>query len=215
MDELYLKLKAEILRAATSSRGCRSMLMDTVSAMRKYFSAVKNSADIDRETGEVVRDGMPEYYEGFTREDFIDPILLALGWDVSKKRHVRIERRVDYDRVADYILRHSGGEAFAAVEAKKLNEALEKHEPQLFGYMKAAFTPMGILTNGLTWRIYEQREDEIRLVFEIEDITSELTEENARTICELIGFGKNHKSKRSRNPKMKPPSPLEDGWVET
>lgn len=208
-------MKLRILEASGATGDCAHKLICTTEVINEYFAALKNSVEIDDKTGEVIRDGMPKYYEGFTREDFIDPLLLALGWDVSRKRHVRIERRIDYDRVADYVLRHSGGEAFAIVEAKNIHEPLEKHEPQLFAYMQAAFAEVGILTNGFTWRIYEQRDDEINMVYAIDNILKDLTEKEAGTLCGLVGFKQNYSSKKPQASKEKPPSPLENGWVET
>jgi len=207
-------MKLKILEASGATGDCAHKLIRTAVAITEYLAALRNSADIDNETGEVIRDGMPKYYEGFTREDFIDPLLLALGWDVSRKRHVRVERRIDYDRVADYVLYHSNREAFAIVEAKNIHEKLEKHEPQLFAYTQAAFAEVGILTNGLTWRIYKQRDDEIRMVFVIDNILKDFTEKEAGTLCDLVGFKHNYPSKKPPAPKEKPPSPLEDGWVE-
>jgi hypothetical protein len=208
-------MKLKIMEASGATGDCAYKLIHTAKAIAEYLAALKNSADIDDKTGEVIRDGMPKYYEGFTREDFIDPLLLALGWDVSRKRHVRIERRIDYDRVADYVLYHSTREAFAIVEAKNIHETLEKHEPQLFAYMQAAFAEVGILTNGFTWRIYKQQDDEIRMVFVIDNILEDLTEKEAETLCGLAGFKHNYPSRKPHASKEKPPSPLEDGWVET
>ena len=208
-------MKLRILEVSGATGDCAHKLIHTAEAITEYLAALGNSVEIDDKTGEVVRDGLPKYYEGFTREDFIDPLLLALGWDVSRKRKVGIEKRVDYDRVADYVLRHSGGEAFAVVEAKRVNEALEKHEPQLFAYMQAAFAEVGILTNGFTWRIYKQRDDEIKMVFVIDNIMKDLTEKEAATLCGLVGFKHNYPSKKPHASKEKPTSPLENGWVET
>ena len=70
-----------------------------------------------------------------TRLALIDPILNALGWDVSDPKLVTPEYQVGSGR-ADYALLGEDGKPQAFIEAKRLGEMAEasKHETQLFTY---------------------------------------------------------------------------------
>ena len=156
-----------------------------------------------------------EYSESRTRKEFIDPILGALGWDLTKRKLVGVERKIDNDAVADYVLYHSTREAFAIVEAKNLYEPLAKHETQLFTYMDASSADTGILTNGFSWFVYKRSEESVaKKVFEVADILTELTPESASELCQFIGFQANHHISKPKRIKANPTSPLDDGWVE-
>ena len=62
-----------------------------------------------------------------TRMALIDPLLQALGWDVSDPAVVTPEYEARRGR-ADYALLRGDGKPAAIVEAKKLGEALEPHQ---------------------------------------------------------------------------------------
>jgi hypothetical protein len=182
--------------------------------------------DIAKKLNELVEQAMSwrllSYTEESTREEFIDTILLALGWDASNSANVGIELKIEHDSVADYVLFNSNGEIFAIVEAKNLYEDLSKHEQQLFTYMEAASASAGILTNGFSWRVYEcisvpkaGENPDIKMILSIDDILNDLTDETVAKLCNLIGFEKNYHSHKPKPPKHPPTSPLDDGWVET
>ena len=88
--------------------------------------------------------------ETATRQVLIDPLLLALGWDVSDPAQVALEYSAGSGR-ADYALM-SNAAPVAVIEAKKLGAPLETM--QTLNYAN----PEGILyavdTNGDDWRMY-------------------------------------------------------------
>ncbi len=89
-----------------------------------------------------------------TRMALIDPLLTALGWDVSDPGRVTGEYSVGGGR-ADYALLGTGNIPAATVEAKKLNESLEPHRLQMLNYSNAAGIRFAGLTDGNRWELYE------------------------------------------------------------
>lgn len=89
-----------------------------------------------------------------TRMALIDPLLAALGWDVSDPKLVTAEYDVS-GRRADYALLGTGNIPAATVEAKKLNEPLEPHRLQMLNYSNAAGIRFAGLTDGNRWEFYE------------------------------------------------------------
>ena len=88
-----------------------------------------------------------------TRISLIDPILNALGWDVSDPRLVTVE---DHHQAgngrADYALLGSDGKTESLyIEAKRLNEPLEAHQDQVFKYTWDQKLFYGGLTDGNRW----------------------------------------------------------------
>ena len=80
-----------------------------------------------------------------TRMALIDPLLQALGWDVSDPEVVTPEYKVS-DGWADYALLRSDGQPAATVEAKKMGEPLDSHRMQMLNYSNA----WGVEYAGLT-----------------------------------------------------------------
>ncbi len=190
-------------------------LLRITRAVRERILASSSEFKIDKRTGEIIGPEYPHLTEADTRDAVIDPVLAALGWNVDAKNMSRIERRVDYDRRADYVLYFQSGEPFAVIEAKRMREPLRKHEQQLREYMESTFTHTGVLTNGLAWKIFRTSpDDDAGLVLEIENILEELDDETALRLIELIGHGANFAKRKIHEPMPKPPSPLDDGWVE-
>ena len=70
-----------------------------------------------------------------TRMALIDPLLQALGWDVSDPTMVTPEYSVGASR-ADYALLTPTGNPSALVEAKKLDESLASHRMQMLNYAR-------------------------------------------------------------------------------
>lgn len=89
--------------------------------------------------------------EMLTRYALIDPLLRAMGWDLSNPSEAIPEDNAAPGGKTDYTL----GNNDMIVEAKKLNEKLDKHADTLRGYLKSRRARFGILTNGQTWKIYD------------------------------------------------------------
>ena len=68
-----------------------------------------------------------------TRTALIDPLLTALGWDVSDPALVTPEYRVDVGW-ADYALSSLRNQPSAVIEAKRLGSIVENHLEQAVGY---------------------------------------------------------------------------------
>lgn len=87
-----------------------------------------------------------------TRISLIDPILNALGWDVSDPSLVTHEYAVGSGR-ADYALLGSNGNPTAFIEAKRLGEMADasRHETQLFTYAVTQGVRYAGLTDGDRW----------------------------------------------------------------
>lgn len=83
----------------------------------------------------------------------IDPLLQALGWNVSDPVMVTPEYSVGASR-ADYALLTPTGNSSALVEAKKLDESLASHRMQMLNYANAAGIPHAGLTDGNHWEMY-------------------------------------------------------------
>ena len=89
-----------------------------------------------------------------TRMALIDPLLQALGWDVSDPGVVRPEYKV-IGGWADYALLRPEGKPAATLEAKKLGEALVPHRMQMLNYANASGIGYAGLTDGDHWELYE------------------------------------------------------------
>lgn len=88
-----------------------------------------------------------------TRAALIDPLLSALGWDVSDPSSVTPEYRVDVGWV-DYALQGPGSSPAAIIEAKRLGSFLENHLDQAVGYCITQGIPYAGVTDGNHWQLY-------------------------------------------------------------
>lgn len=113
-------------------------LIETIEIIRKR---------IKKHKGSLARN------EAMTRYALIDPLLKVLGWDVSDPDIVTPEDRESGTGRIDYTMGKS-----VAVEAKKLDERLDKHVEQLMSSVKSSKVRYGILTNGARWRMYDSWE---------------------------------------------------------
>ncbi len=102
-----------------------------------------------REHGPTLREN-----ETRTRMALIDPLLAALGWDVSDPSVVTPEYNVS-GRWADYALLRPDGQPAATIEAKKLGESLSSHRMQMLNYSNASGVEYAGLTDGNHWELYE------------------------------------------------------------
>ena len=88
-----------------------------------------------------------------TRAALIDPLLQALGWDVSDPSLVTPEYRVDVGW-ADYALKGPGDKPAAVIEAKRLGTFLENHLSQAVGYCIEQGVAYAAVTDGDRWQLY-------------------------------------------------------------
>lgn len=93
--------------------------------------------------------------ESRTRMALIDPLLRALGWDVSDPVIVTPEYKVNGER-ADYALLRPDGqpEPAALLEAKRLDERLDSHRMQMVNYANMRGINYAGLTDGNNWELY-------------------------------------------------------------
>ena len=87
-----------------------------------------------------------------TRISLIDPVLNALGWDVSDPTSVTLEHQLG-SRRADYALLDEDGKPRVFIEAKRLGENLESEEfqEQVFTYALMQKLKYVGLTDGNRW----------------------------------------------------------------
>jgi predicted type IV restriction endonuclease len=124
---------------------------------------------IDRFQRDVAIYRSPAYKEAEVRQEFIDPLFEALGWDVGNRqgagaafRDVVVEFSLkigDKTKAPDYLFR-TGGERKFFVEAKKPAVNLKEHpEPayQLRRYAWTAELPLSVLTDFEELSIYDCR----------------------------------------------------------
>ncbi len=88
-----------------------------------------------------------------TRTALIDPLLRALGWDVSDPALVTPEYNVG-SRRPDYALLNDNAGPCALLEAKKLGEPLGNHQEQMVRDANMAGIPYAGLTDGNRWELY-------------------------------------------------------------
>ena len=118
------------------------MLDDLVSVIETLQQHIRNHGASLREN------------ETRTRMALIDPLLTALGWDVSDPALVTPEYSVS-GRWADYALLRSDRQPAATIEAKKLGESLASHRMQMLNYSNASGVEYAGLTDGDHWELYE------------------------------------------------------------
>lgn len=118
------------------------LLEPLVSAIRTARSAIdKHRADLSKN-------------EIRTRNILIDPVLRALGWDVSVWEDVEVEHGAGKKRV-DYALLGTDGKPLVLIEAKKLDEELNSKRTQMLTYCTELGVRHGVLTDGNCWDVYD------------------------------------------------------------
>ena len=112
---------------------------------------------------EQVADHIEDFYDYISRHETctryaaIDPILSALGWDLSDVTEVEVEyEHNEYGRV-DYALLDNNDEPAIIIEAKKLsvNGIRIRDERQLLAYAEGMRRGYAILTNGVDWKVWD------------------------------------------------------------
>jgi hypothetical protein len=109
--------------------------------------------------------------EAPTRRIFVETLLQALGWDVTDPDEVELEYPTIDGKSVDYALKMDSRPALL-VEAKPLNDPLRdvKSVTQVVNYAANANVRWCILTNGVTYKVYdsyEKAEAPEKLVFEV------------------------------------------------
>ena len=89
-----------------------------------------------------------------TRMSLIDPLLTALGWDISDPTLVLPEYTAAGGR-ADYALLGQDGRPATLIEAKRIGEPLEPHRMQMLNYSNAEGIEYAGLTDGNRWELYQ------------------------------------------------------------
>lgn len=97
------------------------------------------------------------FTEEATKTSIIMPFFAMLGYDVFNPQEfipeftadvgIKKGEKVDYAIVKD-------GKPAILIEAKSINEVLERHDSQLFRYFGTTSAKFAILTNGLIYRFY-------------------------------------------------------------
>jgi hypothetical protein len=112
--------------------------------------------------------GLKEYP---TRTIFIDPLLLALGWDVRDPDEVELEYPTVDGKSVDYAMKINRKVVFL-LEAKQLGDALDdvKSITQVVGYAANDGIDWCVLTNGVRYKVYRASEKASapeKLLFEV------------------------------------------------
>ncbi|MCY4416193.1 MAG: hypothetical protein OXE87_07785 [Chloroflexi bacterium] len=89
-----------------------------------------------------------------TRVALIDPLLRALGWDVSDPALVTPEYPIDAGR-ADYVLLDANRRAFGLVEAKQLGGSLKNARKQMLDNAIKSGVSFAGVTDGNHWELYK------------------------------------------------------------
>ena len=97
--------------------------------------------------------------EAATRYGLIDPLLMALGWDLSDPSQVWPEYPTDDRTFADYAMLHQS-EPYLIIEAKKLGDPLSADtRKQAADYLLSTPARYAVVTNGQRWKGYSMAAD--------------------------------------------------------
>jgi hypothetical protein len=130
--------------------------------------------------------------EAPTRRIFVETLLQALGWDVTDPDEVELECPTIDGKSVDYALKIDS-KPVLLVEAKPLNDALRdvKSVTQVVNYAANANVRWCILTNGVTYKVYdsyEKAEAPEKLVFEVSIDPEEDRDTPAQQIVERLSL---------------------------
>ena len=100
--------------------------------------------------------------EEATKTSLIMPFFSLLGYDVFNPNEFTPEFTADVGikkgEKVDYAITING-QLTILIEAKSINENLQKHSSQLFRYFGTTSAKIGILTNGITYKFYTDLEE--------------------------------------------------------
>lgn len=104
--------------------------------------------------------------EEATKTSVIMPFFQVLGYDVFNAKEFIPEFTTDVGikkgEKIDYAI-FLNGELTLLIEAKSINEQLEKHDSQLFRYFGTSSAKFAILTNGLVYRFYSDLDEQNKM----------------------------------------------------
>ena len=131
--------------------------------------------------------------EEATKTSIIMPFFQILGYDIFNPEEFIPEFTADVGikkgEKVDYAIMNDG-EPVILIEAKSVNEVLQKHDSQLFRYFGTTTAKFAILTNGITYRFYTDLEEQNKMdsspFFEFN-----LLDLKESTLIELAKFCKN------------------------
>lgn len=125
------------------------MSMDFIDQVKQFSKRVESLRD-NIQTEEATKTAiiMPFFsmlgYDVFNPQEFIPEFTADVG--------IKKGEKVDYAIVND-------GEPVILIEAKSINEKLERHDSQLFRYFGTSKAKFAILTNGISYRFYTDLEE--------------------------------------------------------
>ena len=143
-----------------------------------------------------------EVYESRTRTTLIDPMLSALGWDVSDPSVVTIEPKTD-GGWADYALLDDRGRTAVFVEAKKLSDR-DVPIQQTIGYAISenmqgkSYVRYCAFTNGDRWELYDLTTQAPVMK------TSVVSDETAKCALQLLGLWRSSMADRLYSEAVQP-----------
>lgn len=132
--------------------------------------------------------------EEATKTSIIMPFFQVLGYDIFNPNEFLPEFTADVgikkgEKVDFAIVQN--GQPIILIEAKSINQNLDKHDSQLFRYFGTTSAKFSILTNGITYKFYTDLEEQNRMdtkpFFEFN-----LLDPRENQIIELSKFRKNN-----------------------
>ncbi|MBT2637649.1 type I restriction endonuclease [Bacillus sp. ISL-39] len=104
--------------------------------------------------------------EEATKTSIIMPFFQILGYDIFNPEEFTPEFVADVGikkgEKVDYAIMNEGNPVIL-IEAKSINEKLQKHDSQLFRYFGTTSAKFAILTNGITYRFYTDLEEQNKM----------------------------------------------------
>ena len=149
-----------------------------------------------------------DHNEAAVRYVLVDPILRALDWEIDNLEQCVVEYKLDaQSSPPDYVLFDADGNDAVVIEAK--NTSSRNHhalqgdpsvlEEQLARYIGGKRNKVGVLTNGLIWRVYDldnrrrqlknQRVEPIIDIYRDNKITNQQINDAARILYGRMNAG--------------------------
>lgn len=104
--------------------------------------------------------------EEATKTSLVMPFFQILGYDIFNPSEFTPEFTADVGikkgEKVDYAIMNEGNPVIL-IEAKSVNEVLEKHDSQLFRYFGTTTAKFAILTNGIIYRFYTDLEEKNKM----------------------------------------------------
>ncbi|MDA5108427.1 type I restriction endonuclease [Brevibacillus thermoruber] len=123
---------------------------ELIKALSKRVHKIKDSIQTEEATKTSII--MPFFqvlnYDVFNPEEFLPEFVADVG--------IKKGEKVDYAIMKN-------GEPLILIEAKSIQEPLEKHDSQLFRYFGTTKAKFAILTNGITYRFYTDLEEQNKM----------------------------------------------------